>query len=50
MYLWVKYADDIQGNGMSDNHIGKKFVGIAENQLTPNESSNPSDYNWSPVN
>lgn len=48
-YTWVKYADDKDGNGMSDDSEGKRYLGLAYNKTTPNESTNPSDYNWSPL-
>ncbi|BBL19310.1 tail protein [Vibrio phage KIT04] len=46
-YTWVKYADTAQGGGMSDNPSGKKYIGIAVNQLSPTESTNPRVYTWS---
>lgn len=46
LYTWIKYADDNLGNGMSDTPEGKKFMGIAYNKLTQQESDNPSDYEW----
>ena len=45
-YTWVKYADDDKGNGISDSPDGKKYMGLAYNKSTPNESNNPSDYTW----
>lgn len=45
-YMWVKYADDEQGNGMSDNPAGKKYIGFAFNKDTETPSDNPSDYKW----
>lgn len=49
LYTWVKYADDEFGNGISDSPKGKKFIGLAENKTSPNESGNPLDYVWSPM-
>jgi phage minor structural protein len=46
-YTWIKYADDEFGNGMSDSPEGKKYLGIANNQTSPTESTNPADYTWS---
>jgi len=46
LYTWVKYADDINGNGMSDYPDGKKYIGLAYNKTTPTESNNPADYTW----
>jgi hypothetical protein len=48
-YTWVKFADDKHGNGMSDNHFGKKFIGLAFDKISPNDSNNPDDYVWSPM-
>lgn len=45
-YTWIKYADDDNGQGMSDLPDGKEFIGFAYNKLTPDESDNPSDYAW----
>lgn len=49
LYTWLKYANDAQGNGMSDSPDGKPYMGIAYNKQSPNESSNPKDYSWSKV-
>lgn len=49
LYTWLKYADDAQGNGMSDSPDGKPYMGIAYNKQSPTESSNPKDYSWSKV-
>lgn len=46
-YTWIRYADDASGNGMSDNPEGKDYIGIAYNQESQTESSNPKDYIWS---
>ncbi|QIG60720.1 tail fiber protein [Vibrio phage VPT02] len=46
-YTWVRYADTAQGIGMSDSPDGKKYIGIAVNQLSPTESTNPNVYTWS---
>lgn len=46
-YTWIKYADDAEGNGMSDTPEGKSYMGIAYNKLTKEESTNPKDYAWS---
>lgn len=45
-YTWVKYADDDLGNGMSDNPEGKVYLGLSYNNLTPIESTSPSNYQW----
>lgn len=49
LYTWVKYADDKKGSGISDSPEGKKFVGIATNKTTANDTDNPADYVWSPM-
>lgn len=46
-YTWIKYADDKNGNGLSEIPDGKKYLGIAFNQTSPNESTDPRDYTWS---
>lgn len=46
-YTWVRYADDQNGNGMSDSPDGKYYIGFAYNKEVPTESSNPKDYQWS---
>ncbi|MGP4061513.1 phage tail spike protein [Halobacillus sp. H74] len=45
-YTWIRYADDAQGNGMSNFPDGKKYIGISSNQSTQTESSDPDDYTW----
>ena|GEM_PF-238030 len=49
LYTWIRYADDEQGNGISDNPTGKNYIGIANNKETPLESNNPADYTWSNI-
>lgn len=46
-FTWIKYASDASGSNMSDDSTGKSYIGIASNQLTSVESSNPNDYQWS---
>ena len=46
LYTWIKYADT-PTSGMNDSPTGKTYMGIAYNKLTPTESSNYSDYQWS---
>ncbi|MCP3026597.1 hypothetical protein [Halobacillus sp. A5] len=48
-YIWIRYADDADGNGMSNFPDGKKFIGTAPNKTTATESTDPDDYNWSKV-
>lgn len=47
LYTWLKYADDAQGNGMTDNPEGKDYIGLAYNKTVQQESDNPADYTWS---
>lgn len=47
LYTWLKYADDANGNGMSETPDGKKYIGLAYNKPVSTESSNPNDYTWS---
>ena len=49
LYTWIRYADDAQGNGISDSPIGKKFLGLAHNKETSVESNDPEDYLWSDI-
>ena len=46
-YTWIKYADDSNGNGLSNDPTNKEYIGFAYNKLTSTESTNPSDYKWS---
>lgn len=48
-YTWIKYADSPAGSGMSDNPSGKAYMGIAYNQTSPTESTNPNHYVWSKI-
>ena len=45
-FMWVKYADDDKGSGMSDNPDGKKYIGMAFNKDKETPSDDPSDYKW----
>lgn len=46
-YTWIKYADDAQGNGISNDPTDKSFIGLAYNKETATESDTASDYTWS---
>ena len=46
-YVWLRYADDREGNGISESPEGKSYLGIAYNMPSPTPSNDPSDYNWS---
>ena len=47
LYTWIKYADNVNGGGMSNTPDGKYYIGFAYNKTTPTESNNASDYTWS---
>lgn len=49
LYLWVMYADDINGNGISESSAGKRYLGLSQNNVTITPSNIPSDYVWSPL-
>lgn len=46
-YTWIRYADDANGSGISNNPTGKKYIGLAYNKTAATESNTPSDYTWS---
>ena len=46
-YTWIRYADDANGNGISNSPDGKDYIGFAYNKTTSTESNTPSDYTWS---
>ena len=48
-YTWIRYADDADGNGISDSPTGKGFIGFAYNKETATESNDPKDYKWSDI-
>lgn len=48
-YTWIRYADNAQGGGISNNPTGKAYIGFAYNKTTATESNNPSDYAWSEI-
>lgn len=45
-YTWIKYADS-PTSGMSDTPEGKKYMGIAYNKTSQQESNVYGDYAWS---
>ena len=45
-YTWLRYADDAEGNGISNDPTGKAYIGISNNNESPTESNNPEDYTW----
>ena len=48
-YTWIRYADDAQGNGISNDPTRKAYIGLAYNKETAVESDDPSDYKWSDI-
>ena len=49
LYTWIRYADDANGGGISNDPTGKDFIGFAYNKETATESNNPEDYAWSDI-
>lgn len=47
LYTWIRYADDVQGNGISQYPNNKKYIGFAYNKESPIESNVASHYKWS---
>jgi len=45
-YLWIKYADTLSGEGMSNNPTNKYYWGVS-NKVTSSESTVATDYLWS---
>ena len=48
-FTWIRYADDVNGTGMSDDSENKKYIGIATNQESKEPSSDPTLYKWSKI-
>ena len=48
-YVWIVYADDEAGTGISLTPEGKKYIGLAHDKETPNPPMplNPADYQFS---
>lgn len=47
-FTWIAYADDAQGNGISLDPEGKKYMGIATGKLSATvDISDPSAFKWS---
>lgn len=48
-YIWIVYADDEIGTGITSNPAGKKYIGIAYGKEKPEPTIplNPSDYEFS---
>lgn len=48
-YIWIAYADDEYGRGISITDGNKDYLGTAYNKNTEVGSLNPSDYTWTRV-
>ncbi|KEZ51329.1 phage tail spike protein [Metabacillus indicus] len=48
-YVWIMYGDDQNGANITSNSAGKKYIGVASNQLVETPSLKPTDYEWSLV-
>lgn len=48
-YTWIRYADNAQGGGISNNPTGKAYIGFAYKKTSAVESNTPSDYTWSEI-
>lgn len=48
-YTWIRYADDAEGNGISNDPTGKAYIGFAYNKESQLESNDPTDYTWSDI-
>lgn len=46
MYMWVMWADDLNGSGITADPTGKACMGVAYNKPTIDGSLNPADYTW----
>jgi len=46
-YTWIKYANDANGTGISNDPTDKSYIGFSYNKTTPTESNTASDYMWS---
>lgn len=44
MYVWIRYADDEEGNGISALPAGKTYIAIKQVLGVPTASDNPADY------
>ena len=45
-YLWVMYADDSIGTGITATPYGKDYIGLAYGKTTQIASNKPEDYQW----
>lgn len=43
-YVWIRYADDVEGNGISTLPAGKTYIAIKQVLGVPTASDDPADY------
>lgn len=48
-YMWVKYAQDKTGTGLTDDPTNAIYIGIAYNKTEKHESEDPNDYTWTKI-
>lgn len=48
-YIWVKYAQDENGTGLTDDPTNAVYIGIAYNKTEKHESDSPNDYTWTRI-
>ena len=47
-YTWIKYSPNADGSNMTNlPQADTKYIGISYNNLSPTESTDPTDYTWS---
>lgn len=47
-YTWIKYSPNADGSNMTNlPEADTKYIGISYNNLSPIESTDPTDYTWS---
>lgn len=47
LYTWTVYADDENGNGITLDPVGKKYMGMSANRIAKDpDLSDPSAYTW----
>lgn len=47
LYTWIRYSQYEDGTDMTNDSTGAKYIGIAYNKETKEESDNKNDYMWS---
>jgi phage minor structural protein len=49
LYTWIMFADNETGQNMSNDPIGKNYMGIAYNKETDIPSTDPIVYSWTKI-